>query len=388
MTYAHLRFSLPVALLSSLFAIACSKDALTSPGGNEDAGSKADLAPGQSCNYAGTQYAIGETFKNDCNTCTCTTSGIACTLMACAPLTGGASGSMTGSGGIGGEPGSGGRMGSGGAGGMAGSGGSTGKGGSSGAGGSTVKQDAGSAGCLEGGHLYGIGETFNRDCNSCTCYANGASCTKMACPPGTDAGASCTYNGKTYAVGDSFKIDCNTCSCTSSGVACTTMACLVDAGPACTLSTNLTFGHDGGHALYWDVNRLTAKTFTITRNYSMLADPDGGSSSTCSPPLPSCSATDAVTITTISADLADPDVQSVWGLPQDPVPLFGTDSRPADGTVYSIALDDGRTVLVGGQCASPTMSSCRYIPAGLVKLTQDLQKLAAKMLADPACKGL
>jgi hypothetical protein len=59
-----------------------------------------------------------------------------------------------------------------------------------------------------------------------------------------------------------------------------------------------------------------------------------------------------------------------------------------DGTVYSIALDDGRKVLVGTQCASPAMSSCRYIPAGLLQLTQDLQKLASAMLADPACKSL
>ena len=64
------------------------------------------------------------------------------------------------------------------------------------------------------------------------------------------------------------------------------------------------------------------------------------------------------------------------------------DPRAYDGAVYSIALDDGRKVQVGGQCASPAMSACRYIPAGLVRLTQDLQKLATAMLADPVCKGL
>ena len=30
----------------------------------------------------------------------------------------------------------------------------------------------------------------------------------------------------------------------------------------------------------------------------------------------------------------------------------------------------------------------RHIPAGLVRLTEDLLKLAAAMLADPVCKGL
>ncbi len=51
-------------------------------------------------------------------------------------------------------------------------------------------------------------------------------------------------------------------------------------------------------------------------------------------------------------------------------------------------LDVLRYLMVGGQCASPAMSSCRYIPAGLVRLTQDLQRLATAMLADPVCKGL
>jgi hypothetical protein len=120
----------------------------------------------------------------------------------------------------------------------------------------------------------------------------------------------------------------------------------------------------------------------------LRAGRDGATTATCSPSLPACGAPDAVSVATINADLADPEVQGLWSLPQDPVPLFGTDSRPADGTVYSIALDDGHKVLVGGQCASPVMSSCRYIPAGLVRLTQDLQTLATAMLADPVCKGL
>ena len=41
-----------------------------------------DAGP-QGCVANGRTYAIGETFKVDCNTCTCTVSGIACTEMAC-----------------------------------------------------------------------------------------------------------------------------------------------------------------------------------------------------------------------------------------------------------------------------------------------------------------
>lgn len=211
-----------------------------------------------------------------------------------------------------------------------------------------------------------------------------------------DAAQTCSYNGRSYPLGEGFILDCNSCVCMSSGMACTGRICLHDAapdlpssadGPSCALSTNLTFGPDGGNAIYADVNRLTANSFTITRNYAAWANPDGGSSASCSPPLPACGSA-AVTIATINADLAQADVQSVWALPQTPTPLFGSDSRPVDGTVYSIALDDGRKVWVGEQCASPVMSSCRYIPTGLVQLVQDLQKLASAMLADAACKAL
>jgi hypothetical protein len=184
--------------------------------------------------------------------------------------------------------------------------------------------------------------------------------------------------------------------CTSNGMACTGRICFHDAGAdqaslvdaaSCSLSANLTFGREGGNALYTDVNRLTATSFTITRNYSRLANPDGATSASCSPALPACGSA-AVTIATINADLANTDVQGLWGLPQTPTPIFGVDHRSVDGTVYSIALDDGHKVLVGEQCASPAMNSCRYIPAGLVQLVQDLQKLASAMLADPSCKSI
>jgi hypothetical protein len=256
--------------------------------------------------------------------------------------------------------------------------------------------------------VYAVGETFKRDCNTCTCAADGALCTKTTCPRPVDAGTdltpvsdgprTCSYEGRTYAFGEGFSLDCNICSCSNYGMACTARTCFHDAGPdssfaldapACAVSANLTFGRDGGNAIYWDVNRLTATAFTITRDYSARAGkPDGAMSATCSPVLPACGSTGAVTVATLNADLANADVQAVWGLPQSPVPLFGSDPRPTDGTVYSIALDDGRKVLVGEQCASPAMSSCRFIPAGLVQLVQDLQKLASAMLADPMCKSL
>jgi len=304
-------------------------------------GTRPDLSPGQICVDGGRVYGFGESFKRDCNTCTCTASGIACTLMGCPPPSG-AGGAIAGTGGA--------VAGTGGA--VAGTGGTGGAG--AGTGGKMTTPDAALQGCTQGGHTYAVGENFNLDCNSCVCTSNGIACTAKACSH--DASPD-------QALG-------------------------VDVESVCTLSANLTFGRDGGNAPYWDVNRLTASGFILTRNYSLRAEHDGAATATCSPSLPPCGTVDAVTLASINADLALSDVQALWSLPQSPVPLFGTDSRPVDGTVYSIALDDGRKVLVGGQCASPTMSSCRYIPAGLVSLVQDLQKLATAMLADPVCKNL
>jgi hypothetical protein len=214
----------------------------------------------------------------------------------------------------------------------------------------------------------------------------------------SDTAASCVLGTQTYSIGQSFSSDCNTCTCTTQGVAWTAKACFHDAGSdlptspdataPCTLSANLTCGEDGGDVLYQDVNRLTAAGLTITRNHTGRASRDGGSTAICAPSMPVCGTAGVVTVATINADLADSEVESLWKLPRDPAPIFGRDERPVDGAVYSIALDDGHKVLVGTQCASPAMSSCRYIPGGLVRLTEDLRKLAATMLADPACQAL
>jgi hypothetical protein len=324
------RSTLAIAILSSL-AVSCSRDGLTSNSPRDAAGDHQADASNPFCSDNGRTYSIGETFKRDCNTCTCTETGMSCTMLLC-PLPGG-TGGMAGAGGAGGIPGLGGSP--------------------TGTGGAKPSPDAKPFVCIEGGRSYAISESFAMDCNTCRCTASGFACTGMICPP--DAGPTLPP----------------------------------DAADKCVLRVNLTFGYDGGMVAYSDVNRLTTSTFTITRTYSTWTGQDRPAPTTCSPSLPACDgAPDAVTVATINTDLGDPEVLALWTLPKSPVPLFGTDPRPVDGTVFSIALDDGRKVLVGGQCASPIMSSCRYIPKGLLRLTQDLQILTKNMVSDPVCKGL
>jgi hypothetical protein len=358
-------------------------------------------AGGKTCTQGGKTYHPGDSWKVDCNTCSCTAAGeVSCTLMGCL-----GTGGMVSSGGVVGTGGSAGGV-TGGSGGALGTGGLA-AGGAIGTGGATALPDAASPlTCTVNGNTYQLGQSWQLDCNTCTCTASGASCTKMACRADgggdarsvdarpTDSTVVCLYNGTTLLPGQSVSNGCDICSCSNTGTLMCTGACPPDASPAvdtaapvCTLSSNLTFGHDGGMVIYQDTNRLTSTTFTITRSYMRGTVPDGAIAS-CSPKLPACGASGVVTVATINADLADAEVQAAWKTAQASGTLYGTDQRPVDGTVYAIALDDGRKLLVGGQCASPAMSSCRTIPAGLVRLRSDLDSLATAMAADPVCKGL
>jgi len=118
------------------------------------------------CYANGQWYKEGDSFKSDCNTCQCHSSGqISCTAMACYD-------------------------------------------------------------CSWQGSWYYAGDTYpaGDGCNTCTCMAGGASaCTEMAC-------SGCVYAGQHYKPGEGFPAldGCNKCECTDQGVSCTDMACACD----------------------------------------------------------------------------------------------------------------------------------------------------------------
>jgi hypothetical protein len=287
----------------------------------------------------------------------------------------------------------------------------------------------------------------------------------------------CFFGGKTYNPGDSFQNDCNTCSCGSNGqIGCTLLVCLGDAGslpatpdaalpdapgdaaaptdqsqrfndaqlkdatpaadapdvamdlrpdlrPAadscrdvprvedaaqdsksaadvadagadtpdaptlvCSLSSPLTFGYTGGNVLYETVYTLDGGArITATRNY-LRGITDGPTVRSCSPTLPTCGSAGVVSISTIAQDLTDADVQLAFGLTTSRV--YGIDSRPWDGAIWSITRAGGGNILVGNPCPSPATSSCQPIPPGIQRLTDDLKSLAAAAVAAPECSGL
>ena len=205
-----------------------------------------------------------------------------------------------------------------------------------------------------------------------------------------DAGsAGCTWQGSLIAVGQHVDAGdgCNTCTCTVAGMACTTRACFPVDAPTlvCSLTSALTFGSDGGKVFRQDSYTLDgAGHMTVTRYY--YGNTDGPNVRTCSPALPACGAAGVVSISTIAQDLGDADVQFAFKLTTSHV--YGVDQRPVDGAVWSITRASGGNILVGGQCPSPVMNSCQWIPAGIQRLADDLRSLAFAAADSPACAGL
>jgi len=208
---------------------------------------------------------------------------------------------------------------------------------------------------------------------------------------GADAPQFCIWEGDMkLALGQSIPDGCNTCTCTGSGMACTGLFCgpLPDAAaPVCSLPYSLTFGSSGGLSFYSEGYSLDAAGhMTVTRTYTLRAGMDGPQVRSCSPTLPACGAPGVVSISAIAQDLTDADVQMAFALTTSHV--YGVDSRPVDGAVYSISRASGGNILVGSPCPSPVMDSCQPIPPGIQRLADDLRNLAYAMVSSPECTGL
>jgi hypothetical protein len=191
----------------------------------------------------------------------------------------------------------------------------------------------------------------------------------------------CSYGGETYATGQTFPATdgCNTCSCGQDGaVACTKRAC---PPPSCDFAAAFEYGDVGGLRLYADRTYLApGPTYRHQRNPARSDVVSTG----CMPALPMCNATGRIGADEVTAALADADVVAALASPTPPV--YGRDTRPADGTVFELARADGRGLLVGSECPSPALSSCRPIPAGVKRLRDLLVALDAQQLATDACR--
>lgn len=160
---------------------------------------------------------------------------------------------------------------------------------------------------------------------------------------------------------------------------------VTDAGastPPCSdcVTGTLAWGPNGGNGAYQDESSLAA-----CRDFQHERLPAGGSggpaSLACTTPIGGCNA-GQVAVGDVERALAHPDV--VAALAAAKTPVYGSDGRPADGTVFRITRN-GKSIDVGGACASPPGSSCIPIPPGVGALASVLKALDQQELAKPAC---
>jgi hypothetical protein len=269
-----------------------------------------------------------------------------------------------------------------------------------------IFQDDGTTSCLYGGQSHPVGEGFpsTDGCNTCSCEKNGAvACTLKACAPATgvcrrtgcsgelcsdqNVASDCVYRPEFACYKDA------TCERRSDG-ACgfaptaSLAACLASAGAndggcgaACDFAENYEYGYIGGNVLSVERSFLTPGN-----GYRRVRTPTRGTGAmlSCSVVLPPCGSPNVITAQDIEAhDLVQTEVRAA--LAETPPPLFGSDPRPVDGSVFEFKAASGGSFLVGGDCQGAI--GCRAIPVAIAQLHDHLVLLDAQELATPACQS-
>jgi hypothetical protein len=153
---------------------------------------------------------------------------------------------------------------------------------------------------------------------------------------------------------------------------------LVDVNVPCTdcVTGTLSWGDDGGRVAYQDESSLaTCRAFQRKR----LLNTDGGSF-TCGTEIGACGA-GPVAVGDVESALGHPDVIAAFA---STTVVYGTDSRPVDGTVLRITRN-GKSIDVGEACGASSAPACVEIPPGVAALVSTLRALDAQELAKPAC---
>ncbi|MEI8259501.1 MAG: hypothetical protein WCJ30_27865 [Deltaproteobacteria bacterium] len=151
----------------------------------------------------------------------------------------------------------------------------------------------------------------------------------------------------------------------------------VDGG--CAFDTSYHYGSIGGFRVAQEDSTLSPQaTWSHTRT------PVSGSPASCTQTIP-CGTSGLLDVRVVVAAIGAADVQAAMALGTDT--LYGIDSRPVDGSVFSFQrASDGHSILVGGDCGAST--SCRAIPPGVAALVTVLRNLDVQELALPGCEAL
>lgn len=150
------------------------------------------------------------------------------------------------------------------------------------------------------------------------------------------------------------------------------------------LPEEVRFGAIGGKTFFRDELSLRPPaTFVYLRTFN------DASPVRCETQLPSCGTPNEVDLGEVVAALGDADVTAAFAASRamNNSVLYGYDSRPVDGTVFSI-VRGGATVLVGDTCRVGMGAECVPVPVGVQRLVDVLNGLREQEGFRPACMAL
>jgi hypothetical protein len=148
----------------------------------------------------------------------------------------------------------------------------------------------------------------------------------------------------------------------------------------CDVPAALTFADEGGLVARSDSETLMPPSTDVRTRMTF-----GASATTkmCTTQVPRCSRDARVTTTAdVTRALAAPGVAASFGSDR---PVYGADPRVVDGSVLFVTRADGKSLGIGGSCAS---GCARPLTPALATLGSVLHALSAQQLRDAACATL
>lgn len=157
------------------------------------------------------------------------------------------------------------------------------------------------------------------------------------------------------------------------------------AGPTCSFDVTYVYGFVGGQQPFTDLVTLTPPdSYSLVRTPVPGNTPPGDSGS-CAPALPICGDGNAIDVSDIMGDIADPTVQLLLSLTTTQTITLGVRVTP-DDSLFSFQMSGTAGFQVGASCWAG-LSNCTAIPPSVAKLMTDLIALDKQQRMDPSCAG-
>jgi hypothetical protein len=167
-------------------------------------------------------------------------------------------------------------------------------------------------------------------------------------------------------------------------------ACIPDAaqsdaaaGPICSFDATYVYGFVGGQQVFTDLVTLAPPGSYTVAQTPVPSDTDASAS--CAPPLPTCGDDNAIDVSDIMRDLADPTVQLLLSLTTTQTIMLGVRVTP-DDPLFTFQKSGTVGFQLGASCWNG-LANCTDIPRSVSKLETDLIALDKQQRQDPTCAG-